>query len=86
MIDGKHTEDLAREFGESFDRICQRDDALGSSIELIYRACDVMVSKQHDLPLAQDDLFDLDARALIRFHDLWEVINEVNVKEGLIHA
>ena len=28
MIDGKNTEDLAREFGESFDRICQRDDAL----------------------------------------------------------
>ena len=65
MIDGKHTEDFAREFGESFDSICQRDDAPGSSIsELIYRACDVMVSKQqNDLPMAQDDMFDLPMHA-----------------------
>ena len=85
MIDGKHTEDFAREFGESFDSICQRDDAPGSSIsELIYRACDVMVSKQHDLPMAQDDRFDLRCTRIDSLlHDLWEVANEANVKEGL---
>ena len=85
MIDGKDTEDFAREFGESFDSICQRDDAPGSSIsELIYRACDVMVSKQHDLPMAQDDRFDLRCTRIDSLlHDLWEVANEANVKEGL---
>ena len=86
MIDGKHTEDFAREFGESFDSICQRDDAPGSSIsELIYRACDVMVSKQqNDLPTAQDDRFDLRCTRIDSLlHDLWEVANEANVKEGL---
>ena len=86
MIDGKHTEDFAREFGESFDSICQRDDAPGSSIsELIYRACDVMVSKQqNDLPMAQDDMFDLRCTRIDSLlHDLWEVTNEANVKEGL---
>ena len=86
MIDGKHTEDFAREFGESFDSICQRDDAPGSSIsELIYRACDVMVSKQqNDLPMAHDDRFDLRCTRIDSLlHDLWEVANEANVKEGL---
>ena len=85
MIDGKNTEDFAREFGESFDSICQRDDAPGSSIsELIYRACNVMVSKQHDLPMGQEDMFDLRCTRIDSLlHDLWEVANEANVKEGL---
>ena len=85
MIDGKNTEDFAREFSESFDSICQRDDAPGSSIsQLIYRACDVMVSKQHDLPMGQEDMFDLRCTRIDSLlHDLWEVANEANVKEGL---
>ena len=85
MIDGKNTEDFAREFSEAFDSICQRDDAPGSSIsQLIYRACDVMVSKQHDLPMGQEDMFDLRCTRIDSLlHDLWEVANEANVKEGL---
>jgi hypothetical protein len=85
ILDGKNTKDFAREFGESFDSICQRDDAPGSSVsELIYRACDVMVSKQHDLPMAQDDMFDLRCTRIDSLlHDLWEVTNEANVKEGM---
>ncbi len=85
-LDGKNVEDFAREFGESFDNICQRDDAPGSSIsELIYRACDVMVSKQRrELPLGQDDRLDLRCVHMdLLLKDLWEVTNEANVKEGL---
>ena len=86
----KTSADFAREFGESFGSIYQRHGAHGSSTsELIYRACDVMVSKQHVMRLwRNDDTRGMSritgARALIHSsHDLWKAVTEANVKEGL---